>query len=111
MSERKPLRVAMIGTAFMGRAHSQAWHTAPRFFDLALEPVPAVIVGTSAKRTEEQARMLGWAEASTDWRAVVERDDMTSSISARPGTLMRRSRSPHSNLGSTCFAKSHWLTR
>lgn len=76
MSERKPLRVAMIGTAFMGRAHSQAWHTAPRFFDLELEPVPVVIVGTSVKRSEEQARMLGWAEASTDWRGVVERDDI-----------------------------------
>ena len=29
-----PLRVAMIGHSFMGAVHSQAWHTAPRFFDL-----------------------------------------------------------------------------
>ena len=30
------LRVAMIGYAFMGAAHSQAWRTAPHFFDLPL---------------------------------------------------------------------------
>jgi predicted dehydrogenase len=30
----KPLRVAMIGHAFMGRAHSHAWRSAHRFFDL-----------------------------------------------------------------------------
>ena len=32
------LRVGMIGYAFMGAAHSQAWRTAPRFFDLPLQP-------------------------------------------------------------------------
>ena len=35
MAERSSaLRVAMIGHGFMGAAHSQAWRTAPRFFDL-----------------------------------------------------------------------------
>ena len=28
----------MVGYAFMGAAHSQAWRTAPRFFDLPLRP-------------------------------------------------------------------------
>ena len=32
-----PLRVAMIGYSFMGAAHSHAWRTAPRFFDLPLD--------------------------------------------------------------------------
>jgi predicted dehydrogenase len=32
------LRVGMIGYAFMGKAHSQAWRNAPRFFDLPLRP-------------------------------------------------------------------------
>ena len=34
----EPLRVGMVGYAFMGAAHSQAWRTAPRFFDLPLRP-------------------------------------------------------------------------
>ena len=32
------LRVAMIGYAFMGAAHSQGWRTAHRFFDLPRAP-------------------------------------------------------------------------
>src|SRR5919107_1136153 len=34
--QAQPLRVAMIGHAVMGAAHSHAWRTAPRFFDLPL---------------------------------------------------------------------------
>ncbi len=34
------LAVGMIGYAFMGAAHSQAWRSAPRFFDLPLRPRP-----------------------------------------------------------------------
>jgi predicted dehydrogenase len=70
------LRVAMIGYAFMGRAHSQAWRVAPRFFDLPLQPEMRVLVGRSSDRAHEAARQLGWSEVATDWRAVVERDDI-----------------------------------
>lgn len=73
---RKPLRVAMIGHAFMGNAHSQAWRTAPYFFDLPLHPELAVLVGRDADRAAEAATRLGWAESSTDWREVIGRDDI-----------------------------------
>ena len=76
MTSPTPLRVAMIGTGFMGRAHSHAWRTAPRFFDLPFSPELAVIVGRDADRTAEAASTLGWQESSTDWRAVIERDDI-----------------------------------
>ena len=32
------LGVGMVGHAFMGTAHSQAWRTAPHFLDLPLHP-------------------------------------------------------------------------
>ena len=35
------LRVGMVGYAFMGAAHAQAWRNAHRFFDLPLTPVLA----------------------------------------------------------------------
>ncbi|MFC7492738.1 MULTISPECIES: Gfo/Idh/MocA family protein [unclassified Nocardioides] len=73
---RKPLRVAMIGHAFMGNAHSQAWRTAPHFFPLPLRPDMAVLVGHDAGRAAEAAERLGWAESSADWRDVVNRDDI-----------------------------------
>jgi predicted dehydrogenase len=70
------LRVAMIGHAFMGNAHSQAWRTAPHFFDLPLRPEMVVVVGRDAERAAEAAARLGWAESATDWREVVARDDI-----------------------------------
>jgi predicted dehydrogenase len=45
----KDLRVGMVGYAFMGKAHSQAWRNAPRFFDLPLRPELAVLCGRSAE--------------------------------------------------------------
>jgi predicted dehydrogenase len=81
----KPLRVALIGTGFMGKAHSHAWRTAPRFFDLPLDPRMSVIVGTDPERTASAAATYGWDEASTDWRAVVERDDIDAVDICSPG--------------------------
>jgi predicted dehydrogenase len=66
----------MVGHAFMGNAHSQAWRTAPHFFDLPLRPEMTVLVGRDADRAAEAAARLGWAESSADWREVVARDDI-----------------------------------
>nr|WP_258369435.1 Gfo/Idh/MocA family oxidoreductase [Georgenia satyanarayanai] len=77
MSEDKPrIGVAMIGYAFMGRAHSQAWRNAHRFFDLPLEPHMAVLVGRDEQRATSAARQLGWDAVETDWRRVIEREDV-----------------------------------
>jgi predicted dehydrogenase len=73
---KTPLGIALFGHGFMGAAHSQAWRVAPRFFDLPLEPRMSVIVGRDLARTEEAAQKFGWAEAATDWRRVIERDDI-----------------------------------
>jgi predicted dehydrogenase len=72
----RPLRVAQIGYAFMGGAHSQAWRTAPRVFDLPRGAEMAVICGRTASATEAAAQNLGWAEWATDWRELVARDDI-----------------------------------
>ncbi|WBL19312.1 Gfo/Idh/MocA family protein [Citricoccus sp. NR2] len=71
-----PLRVALIGHAFMGRVHSHAWRTAPRFFELPVAPELTVLVGRDAERSAAAARQLGWAESATEWRQVIARDDI-----------------------------------
>ena len=76
MTSARPLRVAMIGHAFMGNAHSQAWRTAPHFFALPLRPEMSVLVGHDAGRAAEAAGRLGWAESSADWREAIARDDI-----------------------------------
>ena len=49
------LHVAMVGHSFMGAAHSQAWRTAGRFFDLPLSPVMKVLGGRDTDRTAAAA--------------------------------------------------------
>ena len=71
-----PLRVAMIGYAFMGAAHSHAWRTAPRFFDLPLTPVRQVLCGRDEAKVVAAAEKLGWASTETDWRSAVGRADV-----------------------------------
>jgi D-xylose 1-dehydrogenase (NADP+, D-xylono-1,5-lactone-forming) len=71
-----PLRIAMVGYAFMGAAHSQGWRNAHRFFDLPLAPELQVLCGRTAAATEAAAHKMGWSEWVTDWRDVVGRDDV-----------------------------------
>ncbi|KAB8193863.1 gfo/Idh/MocA family oxidoreductase [Nonomuraea phyllanthi] len=66
----------MIGYAFMGRVHSQAWRSVGAFFDLPLAPRMAVIAGRSKEQTEAAAAQLGWADVETDWRELIKRDDV-----------------------------------
>src|SRR5699024_12703883 len=66
----------MIGYSFMGRAHSQGWRVAPRFFDLPLDPQMAGLVGRNEEAATAAARKLGGAEVETDWRRVLQREDV-----------------------------------
>jgi len=71
-STKPSLGVAMVGYGFMGAAHSQGWRVAPRFFDLAVEPVMHTIVGRDAARVEAARQKFGWEYSQTDWRRVIE---------------------------------------
>ena len=81
-----PLGVAMIGYAFMGKAHSNAWRNVASYFD-----VPAferrVLVGRDKEGVAEAAAKYGWAESATDWRAVIARDDIQIVDICAPGFM------------------------
>jgi predicted dehydrogenase len=70
------LRVGMIGYAFMGAAHSQAWRTVNHAFDLPLAAEMSVVCGRNEAEVAAAAGKLGWARHTTDWRALVESDDI-----------------------------------
>lgn len=72
----RQIRIAILGTKFMGRAHSNAWRQVQPFFQPELEPVMAVACGRDPESTEAFARQWGWQEAATDWREVIQRDDI-----------------------------------
>ncbi len=76
MSSAGPLRVGMVGYAFMGAVHSQAWRTAPRFFDLPLTPELTALAGRNAAAAQAAADRMGWDSVETDWRRLIDRDDI-----------------------------------
>ena len=83
---KSPLGVAMIGYAFMGKAHSNAWRNVASYFD-----VPAferrVLVGRDPAGVAEAAARYGWAESATDWREVIARDDIQIVDICAPGFM------------------------
>lgn len=76
----------MIGYAFMGKAHSNAWRNVASYFD-----VPAfeqkVLVGRDPAGVAAAADKYGWSESATDWRAVLDRDDIDIVDICAPGFM------------------------
>jgi predicted dehydrogenase len=68
--------VALLGSGFMGRAHSNAWLQAARFFDLPRRPVLAVIAARDPARLEDMAQRWGWERWTTDWAEAVTAGDV-----------------------------------
>jgi predicted dehydrogenase len=76
----------MIGYAFMGKAHSNAWRNVASYFDVPpLEQ--KVLVGRSSAGAAAAAARYGWAESSTDWRAVIRREDIDVVDICAPGFM------------------------
>jgi predicted dehydrogenase len=70
------LRIGMVGYAFMGTAHSQAWRTVNRVFDLPRNARMVAVAGRDPAAVAAAAGRLGWEESVTDWRQLVARDDI-----------------------------------
>jgi predicted dehydrogenase len=71
MASRRTLRVGLVGYSFMGRAHSNAWRQAPRFFDLPADLRLKTICGRDAAAVKKAAPQLGWEQAATDWHELI----------------------------------------
>ena len=76
----------MVGYAFMGRAHSHAWRSVGRFFELPSTPRLAAICGRDRDQVAAAAERLGWAAWETDWKRLVERDDVDLVDVCTPGS-------------------------
>lgn len=59
MKSRRTLQVGLIGYGFMGRAHSNAWRQAPRFFDLPANVRMSTLCGRNARAVKKAAVTLG----------------------------------------------------
>jgi predicted dehydrogenase len=71
----QPIGVGMLGYAFMGKAHSNAYKTlAYMTWPPPLMPQLVSIAGRDEEAVSEAAQRYGFAEHVTDWRAIVADD-------------------------------------
>jgi predicted dehydrogenase len=72
----KTLNVGIVGTQFMGRAHSNAWMDVDTFYDLPLRPVLRAACDNVAENLAPFCRRFGWESQETDWQRLIARDDI-----------------------------------
>ncbi|OQP13058.1 MULTISPECIES: Gfo/Idh/MocA family protein [Geobacillus] len=73
---KKKIRVGMVGYKFMGKAHSQAFRNVNFYFDVDGEYELKAICGRNKEGVASAAQRYGWESYETDWRALIERDDI-----------------------------------
>jgi len=86
MSKGK-LNVAMIGSGFIAKVHSNAFRQVGHFFDIPYEVCCKVICGRDRAKLETAASRWGWSEVETDWQKIITRNDIDAVDIAVPNVL------------------------
>ena len=75
--EKKKINIGLIGGGFMGRTHSNGYNRVPNFFpDLAYTPVLKAVCFRNETKLKAFADQWGYESTETDWRKLIERDDI-----------------------------------
>jgi predicted dehydrogenase len=86
MSEE--IGVGMLGYAFMGKAHSNAYRTIDYItWPPPLRPVLVALAGRDERAVTEAARRYGFARAVSDWRALIADERITLFDNSGPNNL------------------------
>ena len=65
------LRIGLIGTGFMGKAHVFGFTSAPRVFELPFDLDLHTVADITPEAAERARVTLGFAHATTDWRTIM----------------------------------------
>ena len=67
----KEIGIGVIGTGFMGKAHSIAYSASASVFGTGLRPRLEIVCDLSPDRASQRATDLGFSRYTADWREVV----------------------------------------
>jgi len=74
---KKALRIGLIGCGFMGRTHSNGYNRINNFFpELQYEPQLKAVCARNPEKVKAFAEQWGYESYETDWRKLIERDDI-----------------------------------
>src|SRR5690348_9728047 len=84
---KRRLNIAMIGSGFIARAHSNAFHQVGHFFENPFSLCTKIVCGRTRDKLESFARQWEWEETSLEWESVVRRSDIDIVDVAVPNAL------------------------
>jgi len=77
MATKNTLNIGLIGGGFMGRTHSNGYNRIRNFFpDLEFTPVLKAVCFRNETKLKAFAEQWGYESTETDWRKLIERDDI-----------------------------------
>ena len=75
--KKKPIRIGLLGTGFMAKAHSNAFHTIPYIYNNeTYEPQLVMLGATSAEKAAAAAERYGFSRSCVGYRELVESSDI-----------------------------------
>lgn len=99
----KPLNVAVLGYGFMGKAHANAYRKVNQFFpDLEHRPVLKCLCARDTEKAGSFASTWGFESVESDWRKVIERDDIDAIDICVPNNL-------HHEIATAAAAAGKWI--
>ncbi len=73
----KSINIGLIGFGWMGQAHSRSYRSIPTYFpDSGINPRLIAVADTVPERLELAQANFGYEGGTTNWREVIERDDI-----------------------------------
>ncbi len=82
---KKEVGIGLIGYAFMGKTHSNAYRQVTKFFEPDVTPVLRAICGRNEENVRRAANEFGWQGYETDYRKLIERPDIDIIDVSSPG--------------------------
>ena len=89
--------IGIIGTGYMGKAHSVAMNSVGAIFDTPLKPVCEMLCATTESGAAEKARAFGFKRSTSDWRKLVNDPAVDAIVIAAP-------QSTHKEIALAAFA-------
>lgn len=72
MTQKPKLRIGLIGTGFMGKAHVFGFASAQKVFDLPMQLELHTVADVTEAAASRAASDFGFAHATAEWRRVIE---------------------------------------
>jgi predicted dehydrogenase len=69
---KKEINIGLVGTQFMGKAHSNAWTKVPSFFETPVTPVLHTACSRSEAQRREFVNRYHWKKGEGSWEKLVE---------------------------------------